>query len=181
MHPTSHGERTKQELAEALAGFLRTTPFDKISIRQLTDVCGIRRQSFYYHFEDVYALLRYLLDLRQQALQAQIGKSAAWEDRMLLLFRFLSDHRSAYFSLKESSAARYVDRAVYDWFYTAIQPLTAGTADAEYRAFLCQYCCIALSGLLNSWLRGETQETPEALVQLFRRMLRDHLGGGAET
>jgi AcrR family transcriptional regulator len=61
-------------------------PFDKISIRQLTDVCGIRRQSFYYHFEDVYALLRYLLDLRQQALQAQIGKSAAWEDRMLLLF-----------------------------------------------------------------------------------------------
>ena len=32
-------------------------PSDKITIHDLTERCGIRRQNFYYHFEDVYALL----------------------------------------------------------------------------------------------------------------------------
>lgn len=35
-------------------------PFDKITIRNITELAGIRRQNFYYHFEDVYDLMRWM-------------------------------------------------------------------------------------------------------------------------
>ena len=30
---------------------------DKITIKDLVEICGVNRQTFYYHFDDVYDLL----------------------------------------------------------------------------------------------------------------------------
>lgn len=46
--------RTKQRLSRALKELLRKKPLDQIRVRELTELCGLRRQSFYYHFKDVY-------------------------------------------------------------------------------------------------------------------------------
>ena len=48
--------RTKQRLSRALKELLRKKPLDQIRVRELTELCGLRRQSFYYHFKDVYDL-----------------------------------------------------------------------------------------------------------------------------
>lgn len=52
--------QTKQALATALKELMTQKPIDKITIHELTERCGIRRQNFYYHFEDVYDLLRWM-------------------------------------------------------------------------------------------------------------------------
>ena len=54
----SVSEQTKRELAAALKEAMAQKPLDKITISELTSACSIRRQSFYYHFEDIYDLLR---------------------------------------------------------------------------------------------------------------------------
>lgn len=55
---SSVSEQTKQQLASALKTLMAQKPMDKITIADLTGICRIRRQSFYYHFEDIYDLLR---------------------------------------------------------------------------------------------------------------------------
>ena len=57
--------RTKNDLDRALRQLLEDRPLDQIRVRELTALCGIRRQSFYYHFPDVYALFDW--SLRQAA------------------------------------------------------------------------------------------------------------------
>ena len=44
-------------MAEALYRSMQTMPIDKISIKTLTDICGLNRQTFYYHFKDIYDLV----------------------------------------------------------------------------------------------------------------------------
>ena len=43
---------TKKAIAAALKQVCREKPFDKISIADITAVCGLNRQTFYYHFQD---------------------------------------------------------------------------------------------------------------------------------
>ena len=48
---------TKKALSEALKEALKTKPFKKITVSELIESCNINRKTFYYHFEDIYALL----------------------------------------------------------------------------------------------------------------------------
>ena len=43
---------TKQALEESLKHMLLKKPLDKITIRDITEDCGISRMAFYYHFKD---------------------------------------------------------------------------------------------------------------------------------
>ncbi|MBS5047835.1 MAG: TetR family transcriptional regulator [Firmicutes bacterium] len=43
-------DQTKYALAVALKELMAQKPIDKITIHDLTERCGIRRQNFYYHF-----------------------------------------------------------------------------------------------------------------------------------
>jgi AcrR family transcriptional regulator len=58
----SVSEQTKLQLVAALKTLMAQKPMDKITIAELTGICNIRRQSFYYHFEDIYDLLRWMFD-----------------------------------------------------------------------------------------------------------------------
>ena len=43
-------DQTKHALAAALKELMAQRPIDKITIHDITERCGIRRQNFYYHF-----------------------------------------------------------------------------------------------------------------------------------
>lgn len=55
---------TKRALATSLRELMQEQPFDKISVSQICDGCGMNRKSFYYHFKDVpYLLMKSLAAL----------------------------------------------------------------------------------------------------------------------
>ena len=53
---------TKDAIAKALTDLLQERPIEKITIKDITDCCGINRQTFYYHFSDIYDLMEWTLD-----------------------------------------------------------------------------------------------------------------------
>lgn len=50
---------TKIALEASLKELLKKKPFDKITIADLTEDCGISRMAFYYHFKDIYDLVEW--------------------------------------------------------------------------------------------------------------------------
>ena len=51
---------TKRAIADSLKDLTRVKSFDKIGVVDITDKCGINRQTFYYHFSDKYELLKWI-------------------------------------------------------------------------------------------------------------------------
>ena len=49
----------KHDLAEALCQLLETKTLEKITVKDIVARCGVNRQTFYYHFHDVYDLMRW--------------------------------------------------------------------------------------------------------------------------
>ena len=43
---------------------LKEKPFDKIGINDITSDCGVARMTFYYHFEDIYDMVSYIIQER---------------------------------------------------------------------------------------------------------------------
>lgn len=79
----SVSEQTKQQLARALKTLMAQKALDKITISELTGLCGIRRQSLYYHFEDIYDLLRWMFQSEAICLLRQQEGALLWKEGLL--------------------------------------------------------------------------------------------------
>lgn len=53
-------QMTKQALANSLKSLLQKKTLNKITIKDIVDDCGVNRQTFYYHFQDVYDLVDWI-------------------------------------------------------------------------------------------------------------------------
>lgn len=42
-------------------------PLSKVTLNEIINNCGVNRKTFYYHFEDIYALLKWMLE--QEAIE----------------------------------------------------------------------------------------------------------------
>ena len=64
----------KQTIAETLVKLLEQKSVDKITVKELVDACGISRQGFYYHFQDIMEVIEWITT---QAIQRAVDVSLA--------------------------------------------------------------------------------------------------------
>lgn len=57
---------TKKALAASVMKLLESKPLDKITIKDITDECGVTRNTFYYHFQDIYDLCSWIFISRAE-------------------------------------------------------------------------------------------------------------------
>ena len=77
---------TKQAMAMALKQLMTQKSMEKISIREIMEGCGMKRQNFYYHFDDIYDLLRWMFREEAVSLLDSRGGAQFWKDGLLRLF-----------------------------------------------------------------------------------------------
>jgi len=53
---------TKELIAEAVKRLLMQKKVKKLTVKDIVDECSITRQTFYYHFEDIPDLLKWVLE-----------------------------------------------------------------------------------------------------------------------
>ena len=53
-------QMTKSALAQSLKQLMADKTLDKITVKEIVARCGVNRQTFYYHFRDIYDLLDWM-------------------------------------------------------------------------------------------------------------------------
>ena len=103
----------KHDLAEALCQLLETKTLEKITVKDIVARCGVNRQTFYYHFHDVYDLLRWIFE-REAANLAQTVREAGgdWRQELHTITDVLRSKRhlvmNAYRSVNRRDLERYL-------------------------------------------------------------------------
>lgn len=109
--------QTKQTLASALKELMAQKPMEKISIQEITALCGMRRQNFYYHFEDIYDLMRWMFQQEAVSLLQKREGALLWQEGILLLFQYLEENRAvclcALNSLGRDTIKRFFNADIY--------------------------------------------------------------------
>ena len=65
---------TKREILRAFSDLASEKPVDKITVKEITDLCQISRNTFYYHYQDVYEVLEEYLRLESQRMVERLEK-----------------------------------------------------------------------------------------------------------
>lgn len=185
----SVSEQTKLQLAAALKTLMAQKPMDKITISELTSICNIRRQSFYYHFEDIYDLLRWMIQNEAISLLKQQEGALLWKEGLLQLFRYLAENRAvclcALKSVGRNHIRRFFEADIDAIIHRTIEQLGESIGvqnnldsfvDVE---MLTHFYVVALAGMMESWLLGEIDRTPEQLIQFADVILNDQVNGAA--
>ena len=187
------GDRTKLMLAESLRNLMRKKPLDKIKIHEIVDACGVNRQTFYYHFQDIYALVEWMyqydavkiIEQNNEAfLKGEIGTEDNWDSVINALFAYIEEHRNEILSVINSRAMVYFSNFVYEALKSSIRRVVDVKSenivvDEFYKNFISNFYAIALGGMVQSWL--ETSGTARMSSQELIHMLKITVAGNIEA
>ena len=76
---------TKQNLGDALKKRLEHQSLSKITVSEIAEDCGYNRKTFYYHFEDIYDLLKWTVENETIDVLRKGGKDLSYDDAVKFL------------------------------------------------------------------------------------------------
>ncbi len=150
---------TRQAIMDSFLRLLERKPFPKITVRDIVEECGVNRTTFYYYYQDIYAIVEDLvasaLAPYAAALHGEVCPSDLRDAR-----DFATIHRKAllglYTSLGHEATRRYVFAVIDDPLRAFMEKSAEGLDIAEPR-LLSAFLLLreTLFGALCLFLRGE--------------------------
>lgn len=175
---------TRQAICRALKELMAQKPLNKISVTEIMERCGMARQHFYYHFEDIYDAVRWLFEEEAVSLLQEHEGALLWQDGLLQLFQYIQENRAvclcAYHSLGRQHLKHFFQADVSAVIQSSIEDVVREIDCAPEQvdtALLVKFYVGALVSVLESWLLGEFQETPEELIRFADTLLTDQIAG----
>lgn len=173
-------EFTRQELAHSLFHLMESKPLDRISVRELTDECGIPRSTFYYHFSDIYDLASWGLSMRLIECLSASGECLLWGKGLLRLFRYSKEHHivcrcainSAHvWDMADSYCARCMNSVI-----VGMRKLDGDrNTDPDFLYFLGRFYGHAVLAELIRWLRTDMRQPAEQITAALDFFVRDSI------
>lgn len=160
MQRVQKGRRTKRKLADALEGLLESRPLERIRVHSLTDRCDIHRQTFYYHFDDVYALFTWSVGERGAELAARLAAAPGWREALEDLLQAVPPRRGWFLAVL-NQAPPELRRTFFDGLLTPIIEKAGGTGEEGVSEILLS--------LLEKWIRDGCGPAPEGMSVLLEQ------------
>ena len=164
--------RTRQELDAALRDLLKRRPLEQIRVRELMELCGLRRQSFYYHFKDVFELFAWSVRRERERLLERQRECLTWRQALMDLMEHVDRNRAFYLTVLNRDGQAGLEALVpLDETVRMVQRYYRDPGgvlpDPEGEERSCR-CIVALVlSLLESWIRGGLAQPPEELAAVL--------------
>ena len=168
---------TKQALEESLKHMLLKKPLDKITIRDITEDCGISRMAFYYHFQDIYDLVEWAcIEDASKALQ---GKKTyeTWQEGLLQIFEAVLENKpfilNAYRCISREQMERFLYQLTYGLIRGVVEEQSQGTAISEEgKSFIAEFYKYSFVGVMLDWIRQGMTDDPQVLTEKISAAMR---------
>ena len=170
--------RTKEMLAESLMKLLARRTLDKITIQDIVDDCGYNRQTFYYHFHDIYDLIDWIFAAQTQELIEKCRACGSLDVGVEAVIAYMRGNRRRILNILRSVNGE----KLLDNLYRSAQSIVLSALEnhpgvqelsAEYRELVAEAFKYALAGLLIDWMRAGI---PEDRVHKIRTMKAVYIG-----
>lgn len=174
--------QTKKALAASLKKALQKKPFSKITVSELIRDCNLNRNTFYYHFEDIYALLHWMFTEE--------------ELDVVKHFDLLTDYKAAIrFIMEYAESNAHILNCIYDaigrvelkrFFYSDFAHIIGSVLDQaekasgeyldpDFKNFVTLFYTEAIASILVDWLKEKEFWSREKTIDYLCRIIDDGL------
>ena len=93
---------TKKAIKETFLELLDEKPYSQITVKDIVEACGINRNSFYYHFADLPALVDEIIEDEIVRLMQEPGSYDSPQESLAAALSFVKEHQRAVYHLYKS-------------------------------------------------------------------------------
>ena len=181
---------TKKAIIEAFIELLGERPLDKITVKDIVTRCGVNRNTFYYYYQDIYALVADIFELETQRILGDNMEYDSWQDAFFRATDFALKNKQGiyhiYKSMSREQLENYLNRVTYDsmlrFVKSQAQDISAPEEDVRTIALFYTH---ALVGMVLQWLNDGMEEDPyryiNEVARLFDGNIRYTLSKNSKT
>lgn len=167
---------TKQAIVRSFIELLNERPLDKITVIDIADRCGINRNTFYYYFQDIYALVDEMFRTESERIINEHRVYKTWQEGFMEAVSFALENKTAIYHIYNSVNRDRLEEYLFDVAITTMTEFISDqaegldVADEDIRDLSIFYTA-ALEGLVMGWLRNGMKEDPESYIKNMGRLL----------
>ena len=150
---------TKGLLGAGLKDLMQKKPFEKITIKMITDAAGVIRPTFYNHFKDKYELLEYIFQEEIGNRIREMLMDGMEKEGIKLLFLLLERDREFYKKAFLVEGQNGFEEIVSRCFYHIFEEYLQGHSLIEEdglsflpKNMIALYYAVSLANMLKLWL-----------------------------
>ena len=176
--------QTKRALAASLRDIMACKSFSKITVSEIIRDCGVNRKTFYYHFEDIYALLHWMLEQETIEILKHFNLLDDYRDAVSFVMDYIESNKHIINCALDSVGRDELHRFFYNDFMGIAESVLRGMEEKyngklsdSYRNFLAEFYCEAVAGMIISWIRNRKCKDRAFAQEAIIAILRDSLRG----
>ena len=148
---------TKESLAAALKQMMNVKPIGKITVKDLVEICGVNRQTFYYHFDDVYDLLEWVFEEDANRFLPQKVVYEHWREDIMIYLDYLQENSTFALNVYNSNSRLYMLRYLESKMEACIRSFAVIVSedmniDRQDFEFVVKYYAKCAIGLISQWM-----------------------------
>ena len=172
--------RTKLAIRQAFIELLNERPLDKISVKDIAERSTVNRNTFYYYYADIYALVEEIFQTEIELFLKKLHEYASWEEAFREATTFVSENKRAVYHLFSSGNRDILEHYYHKVIYAAMLSYVRGQAEGLNAAeedveLLTQFYAAALSGIIADWLRGGMKADVNDRIDRLGRLLEGNI------
>lgn len=174
---------TKKAIQKVFMQFLNESAFDKISIISIAEKSEVSRNTVYYYYEDIYALLEDIFQIEKKKIIDKLGDCCTWQEIFLETTSFSSENRRAVYNLCNCGSIKAHDM-LYDFYHSVFSYGIENYVHKEAKGLdvsvedmktLVEFNTSALHGIFNKWLMDDMKDDAKTYISGLDRMLKGNV------
>lgn len=163
------GNLTKSAIMSSLVKLLNEKPLDKITVKDIVEDCGVNRNTFYYHYHDIYDLMKDIFRLETEKALERVGQQQSWQEGFLYSAQFILENKRAVYHVYSSMERDQLERYLYSiaeyimisYVRSQAEGLDASEEDIRLLALFYKH---AVVGIYNEWLQQGLKGDPQEVI-----------------
>ena len=104
---------TKKMISDTFVELLEKKPFDKITIKDIVETCGINRNTFYYYYSDIYDLLEEIFKREMTDIIKTHQGGGSWLAAFMKVAEVAYSHKKIINNICSSRSYDYFENYMY--------------------------------------------------------------------
>ena len=173
--------QTKHAIRQAFLDLLNEYPLDKISVKDIAEKSAVNRNTFYYYYEDIYALVEEIFEEETELFLEKLHDYNSWPEAFREATRFACTNRRAIYHLYNSANRHILEHYYHKVSMAAMTSYVRSQAEGlpvteEDIHVLAEFYAAALGGMTINWLRGGMRGDMDDYIDRLGYLLDGHCG-----
>ena len=182
---TGQGKSTIDSLlAESFKELAKKHPIEKITIKEITDLAGVIRPTFYNHFQDKYELLEWIIKTELLGPSEPLIQNGMISEGLILLFTNIEKEREFYtkairlegqnsFGEIAKNCVQQVLLSVIESHYTGKKQKYSWLTPERIAEYYAQSMCYVVISWIQSGMTIPAKELAEIYDYIIKRSMDD--------